>query len=174
MSFHTLSERVNILVQLIIVANKTSPGKAHYCHYFSNCTEEKKSILGLKGQQRKHSLLGLGSTRNFYLPPTCWVWILLGGNTPGQENRSQTYFLIFFKIYCNGKWKHKSCFSLSPPSLQERKNRIGPLSISCNGTKKNSPNFSFMGGRNQVQAYVLISQGLDSWLVCETKHRKAF
>lgn len=32
--------------------------------------------------------------------------------------------------------KHRSCSSLFPPSLQERKKRIGPLSISFGGTKK--------------------------------------
>lgn len=82
-----------------------------------------------------------GSTRNCCLPPACWVWMLLGGNAgehprAGVENRSQTNFPIFFKIYCNGKRKHRSCSSLSPLSLQERKKRREPLSISCSGIKK--------------------------------------
>lgn len=81
MSFHTLSERVNILVQLIIVANKTSPGKAHYCHYFSNCTEEKKKYFGAEGTAKKTFPPRTGQHKKL-LPPTN----LLSVDTPRWQH----------------------------------------------------------------------------------------
>lgn len=77
--FHTLSDRVSILVLLIIIANKTNfLWEVHYRHHFS--VSQKRMDFGTEGDFLFLGWTAQSSTGSCCLPPTCQAGKLLADN----------------------------------------------------------------------------------------------